>query len=376
MRELLDHYDQRLEALMGHRGSYPQWLLHYCYYKLRSAGDVVESVSNEVSLLTPITILLVEAALDMSDWDDETVIELQIAAASGGKWSRKSRRNFISSLRTFMRFCQAHGQLDGVALPRQDNSPLSPSTLRTRIVTPDHFQTVWTKLTLDVPSGDPRQMVALTIALGFYGGLRASEILSLTLNDVVVATDQTRHPSCWIEILGGKSYAARRRVALHVMAPPPVIDVMRQWVKERRMGFPDHRLSDVALFGPPESADAYTHHSLIKPVIAYLREQLGNDIDFHGLRHAAVSWTLLRLHAAQFPVFVNHLFHRNHWMFAPHVLDDTLSFFCGAEGRDTLTRGTLWLQVAKWIGHRDPATMLEHYAHVLGLIHGHVLTQK
>jgi len=373
MRELLETYDEKMVSLIGHPGSYPQWVLHYCYYKLCSAGDAVSSVSNEVSLLTPITMMLDTATLDLSDWNDETIIDLQIAADEGGKWGEKTRRNFISSLRTFIRFCQDHGILEDVSLPRQDNSPLSPSTLRTRIVTPDHFQTVWHDLTLTSPDGDPRQMMALTIALGFYGGLRASEVLSLTLNDVVIDISPDPSNHCWVEILDGKSDNARRRVALHIMAPTDVIEIVRRWITIRRQRFSDHKLSDISLFGPPDSANAYTYSALITPVIAYLRDQLGEDIDFHGLRHAAVSWTLLRLHAAQNENFVSCLVQQQHWMFFPDVLDRTLKHFCEAEGVDTLNRGTLWLQVAKWIGHGDSTTMLKHYAHVLGIIHSDIL---
>lgn len=377
MRQLLEQYDQQLQALIGHAGSYPQWILHYCYYKLCREGNVVKSVSNEVSLLMPITLMLDEAVLDISDWNDETVTELQIAADSGGRWQPRTRRNFIASLRTFIRFCQEHGKLDGVHLPGVDNSPLSPSTLRTRILTPDHFQTVWTPLTQNVPDGDPRQAMALAFALGFYGGLRASEVLSLTLNDIVIDTRDARdHDSCWVEILDGKSECARRRVALHIMAPPPVVALLRGWIRTRRARFTKVALGDIGLLGPDVSPDAYTYAGLITPLINWLRALLGEDIDFHGLRHAAVSWTLLRLHAAQHRDFVAQLVHQHHWMFAPDVLDSTLVHFCGAEGQATLERGTLWLQVAKWIGHSHPSTMLSHYAHVLGIIHGHVLATR
>ena len=57
-------------------------------------------------------------------------------------------------------------------------------------------------------------------------------------------------------------------------------------------------------------------------------------------------------------------------------LRDTLRYFCGAERHDTLKRGSLLLHVAKWIGHREPSTLLRHYAHTLGLIHSHALAPK
>lgn len=107
-----------------------------------------------------------------------------------------------------------------------------------------------------------------------------------------------------------------------------------------------------------------------------MRYVLGEDIDFHGLRHAAASWTLLRLHAAQKPAFKATLHHRHHWIFCDKALNATLAHFCGAEGDDTLARGTQFLHVAKWIGHRDAGTLLQHYAHVLGLLHSDVIAPR
>ncbi|TDX32158.1 hypothetical protein DFO67_102107 [Modicisalibacter xianhensis] len=377
MQALLEDYEGQLVALIGHAGSYPQWVLHFLYHQLRTEGHTLSTARTQLSRLTPITLLLHEAVLDLSDWDDEVVLELQEAAEAGAHWAAATRSAFHGTFRQFLVFCQRYGQLDGVSLPPKGASTLAPSVLRTRILSADHMQTVWNALIDRVPNGDPRQMMGLVVALGFYGGLRASEVLSLTLNNVLVgAQDEQGRTPCWIEILGGKTDAARRRVALHVMAPSSVTEQMRGWVEERRQECSAWPLSEVALFGPRHSPAAYTRDSLITPAIEWMRYVLGEDIDFHGLRHAAVSWTLLRLHAAQNPAFGEKLQHRHHWMFCEEAQKTALAHFCGAEGRDTLARGTLLLQVAKWIGHREPGTLLQHYAHVLGLLHSDVLALK
>ncbi|SDO28306.1 site-specific integrase [Vreelandella arcis] len=374
MQEKLLAYEQRLNRFIGHQNHYPFWVLHFLYYQMRTKGNELSSTRTLLSRLTPLTLLMHDAVLDMSDWDDEVVLELQMAAESGTRWADSTRQRFISSFRQLMTFCQSYGLLEGVSLPRSTTSALSPSTLRTRILTPDHLQTVWSNLTQGVPDGDPRQMMGLTLALGFYGGLRASEVLSLTLNDVVMDPVSTSpQGTCWVEIQGGKTPAARRRVGLHIMAPPSVIGHMHRWIMTRRDECSAVPLEDIALFGPRHNPQAYTREALITPVIQWMRFVLGQDIDFHGLRHAAVSWTLLRLHAAQHEDFKNSLQHRHHWMFQPMSLRDMLKYFCGAERYDTLERGTLLLHVAQWIGHREPSTLLRHYAHTLGLIHSHVL---
>ncbi|QOR39064.1 hypothetical protein HNO52_11480 [Billgrantia diversa] len=377
MQHLLEQYEERIIQLFGHAGSYPQWLLHYLYQQLRIEGNKLSTAGTKLSRLTPITMMLHEAVLDLSDWDDEVVLELQEAATAGSGWSENTRAAFYKTFRQFLAFCQHYGQLEEVSLPRSGAKSISPSVLRTRILSPDHMQTVWESLTGRLPDGDPRQMMGLVVALGFYGGLRASEVMSLTLNNVLLGPANAQgNSSCWIEIPGGKTPAARRRVALHVMAPPSVIEQMQGWVRARTSECAAWPLAETALFGPRHSPDAYARHSLIKPVIEWMRHVLGGDIDFHGLRHAAVSWTLLRLHAAQQPAFRQQLQHRHHWMFCDASLEATLTHFCGAEGHDTLARGTLLLQVAKWIGHRDSKTLLENYAHTLGIIHSDILAPK
>ncbi|AVI62920.1 tyrosine-type recombinase/integrase [Halomonas sp. GFAJ-1] len=377
MQTLLERYEKRLKRLIGHRGHYPDWILQFLYYQLRTEGNTLSTARTQLSRLTPITMLLHEAVLDLSDWDDDVVLELQMEAQSGAQWSARTLESFKISFRQFIRFCQQHGMLEDVSLPKKQGGTLAPSVLRTRILSPDHMQLLWNTLTNNVPDGDPRQMMGLVIALGFYGGLRASEVESLTLNSIIFSdANEQSHRNCWVEILGGKTAAARRRVALHIMAPPSVIQCMHRWVNTRLSECSQWSLTEAALFGPRHSPETYTRKSLIQPVIEWMRYMLGEDIDFHGLRHAAVSWTLLRLHAAQHPHFRNTLQHRHHWMFQPEPLQKILEHFCGAEGRDTLARGTLLLQVTKWIGHREPGTLLENYAHTLGLIHSDILAPK
>lgn len=377
MQTLLVRYEKRIDRLMGHRGHYLGWVLQFLYYQLRTEGNKLATARTLLSRLTPISMLLHDGVLDLSDWDDDVVLELQIEAQSGSQWSTSTLEKFNESFRQFMRFCQQYGVLEEVSLPKKQSGSLAPSVLRTRIISPDHMQLLWNTLTHNAPAGDPRQMMGLVIALGFYGGLRASEVESLTLNSIVFGdANEEGHRNCWVEILGGKTAAARRRVALHIMAPPSIVDAFYTWVKTRRLECSTLPLKEIALFGPRHSPETYMRSSLIQPVIEWMRHMLGDDIDFHGLRHAAVSWTLLRLHAAQFPHFRNKLQHQYHWMFQPQPLRRILQHFCGAEGSDTLSRGTLLLQVAKWIGHREPGTLLENYAHTLGLIHSDILAPK
>lgn len=373
MQERLEYYEKRICMFLGVSGHYPLWILHFLYYQLRTERNALSTAKTYLSRLTPITMLYHDAILDMSDWDDETILELEMSAKAGSRWSESTLASFQGAFRSFVRFCQQYGILEDVTLPRRLNS-LTPTVLRTRIISPDHMHTLWEELTKGQPDGSSFQMKALVIALGFYGGLRASEVEALTLNDIQFGLkNEHGHMRCWVDILGGKTAAARRRIALHVMTPPSVITQLQGWVNIRRDECRKDALNHIALFGPRNSPDTYERRYLITLVIDEMRNLLGEDIDFHGLRHAAVSWTLLRVYAAQNPGFADTLQHRHHWMFQPEPLQDTLEFFCGAEGVDTIERGTVLLHVAKWVGHRDPETLLKNYAHTLGIIHGDIL---
>ena len=376
MQALLETHERKLQQLIQLPGNYPTWVLNFIYHTLVTQKNHISTAKTYLSRLTPISIFFHDAVLDMSDWDDDVTHELEIFANHGNRWSDATIESFQSAFTSFIRFCKKHDILEDVTLPKGSKN-LTPSVLRTRVLSPDHMDTAWEELTKHAAAGSASHMKALVISLGFYGGLRASEIESLTLRDIQVGIpDNSRGRSCWIDILGGKTAAARRRIALHIMAPPSVVEQLREWVEVRRHSCNGTALSDIALFGPRHSPDAYKRRYLITLAIEEMRYRLGEDIDFHGLRHAAVSWTLLRLYASQNPGFSDTLQHRHHWMFQPEVLQETLRYFCGAEGPDTLARGTVLLHVAKWIGHRDPATLLENYAHTLGLIHGDILAPK
>ncbi|WP_280564182.1 hypothetical protein [Chromohalobacter sp. 48-RD10] len=373
LQQLLVDYEASIVDLIGHHGSYAQWLLHWLYHLLRIEKNTLSTAHTHLSRITPLTIVRHVASLDLSDWNNELVEELQADTLTEQQWKPSTRQAFTRAFGQFIQFCQLHGMLEDVT-PPQNEQKKNVSTLRTRILTPGHFHNLWHGLTHTVLSGERGQLLGLVIALGFYGGLRASEVRGLTLKDIAIGEDRGQQ-TCWVEILDGKSSAARRRIALHVMAPPSVVNSLGAWVHYRRNSCrTTDRLSEIALFGPEGNPAAYTRQSLITPVIAWMRRIMGDGVDFHGLRHAAVSWTLLRLHAAQRPGFADTLFHRHHWMFSDEALEALRVHFCGAEGEDAITRGTLLLRVVKWVGHRNPETLLQHYVHTLGLIHSDILT--
>lgn len=287
------------------------------------------------------------------------------------------------------------GILDDSITSQTPSIPDTVSTLRTPIPNPALMDQAWCHLLGDTdhPSQTHQQM-AIALALGYYAGLRASEVCQLTLADIRIEASSAadweslyQHyghryseddpfpfgTQCWVYIRRGKTSSARRRVPLHVLAPPAVVAQMQQWWSIRRTVASSEPYHRIALFGPLFSPKGYTRQGLIDPLIAWLRTQWGNAVDFHTLRHAAVSWLQLRLHAAQYPDFCNRLAHRHHWMFSQASLQPLYRYLCGPEGADAELRGSQVAQIAKIIGHRHTGTLTHTYSHTLPLIHGDVL---
>ncbi|WP_016854028.1 hypothetical protein [Halomonas smyrnensis] len=382
-----------LTDIVGTSDSFGHWLVAFSCARLISHGDTISSVQTYLGRLMPTPLLLNEAIADVPGWDQDSVDELCAEGQSYGRWNHNTRQHFLRTMGMFVRFCQDYGILDDVVPPSSTTARIS--TRRTRLINPVQMDHAWKALVGHARPSQTNTQFALTLALGYYGGLRASEVYQLTLRDVRLESPTVeedwaalqgsyawgRHlstdadpfpiPPCWIYIRQGKTPSARRRIPLHLLAPPEVIHCMNQWWETRRTVAPTLPLKEIGLFGPLFSPQAYRRQGLIDPLLNWLRNRWGEGVDFHGLRHCAASWWQLRLQAAQHDDFRETLHYTFHWMFQPSSLEAFLTYLCGAEGDDAIERGTLMGQLAKLIGHRHVNTLLHTYTHSLGMIHSH-----
>lgn len=395
---LLEHLNKSLsaaESITGNQTSYAQMLMRWAFVRLQQEGDKISSVKTYLSRLTPPPIVFHDDVADMLQWDQDTVDELEALAQLYPGWQEASHHHFLHTLNMLIRFCQEVEVLDDSITSQTPGTPDTVSTLRTSIANPTLMDQAWHRLVGDTDNPSQiHQQMALALALGYYGGLRASEVCQLTLADIRIEPARipgweslSRHygqhysedepfpveTMCWVYIRRGKTSSARRRVPLHVLAPPEVVARMQQWWVIRQKFEPNEAYHRIALFGPLFSPKAYTRQGLIDPLITWLRIQWGSAVDFHALRHAAVSWLQLRVHAAQYPDFRDRLAHRHHWMFSQTALKALYRYLCGAEGTDAELRGSQIAQIAKIIGHRHTATLMHTYSHTLPLIHGDIL---
>ncbi|AXY43943.1 hypothetical protein [Halomonas sp. JS92-SW72] len=392
VERIIVRYQRHVTRLTSTDTSYVHLLLDWAYDLLCCQKSVKwKTVRTYLSRLSHMSILDNPDILDLQEWDDDTIEDIQLTLLHENRLEASTRADTLMLLRRFFAFCTELGLLEGLHLP-QANIDVPMSTLRTEIISPRDAELLWKQLTYAGVTGSTQQMYALIMALGCYGGLRISEVASLTLQDIqiepwVTFSDDFMSEAtpdiapmegttaCWIIVKGGKTPAARRRIPLHVLACRDVIPILNDWIQERRRQCPKVPLDNIALFGPRGQPDAYRKEAIGQAILPILKDGLGKRIDFHSLRHAAVSWVLLRLHAAQHHDFADRLAYRFDELFQLERCQEILDHFCSAEGKETLQRGNLYEVVAKWIGHRHSGTTLLHYAHTLSIIHSDILTR-
>jgi integrase len=390
---IVTRYQRHLTELTHTDTSYVHLLLDWAYDLLCCQKAYKWStVRTYLSRLSHMSILENSAILDLQEWDDDTIEDIQLTLLQEIRLEASTRADTLMLLRRFFSFCTELGLLDGLHLP-QANIDVPMSTLRTEIISPRDAELLWKQLTHAGVIGSTNQMYALVLALGCYGGLRIAEVANLTLADIQIEpwvefSDDFMNDAisdiapmdgmtaCWIIVRGGKTPAARRRVPLHVLACRDVIPILDDWIQERRRQCSALPLKDIALFGPRGQPDAYSKEALGRAILPILKDGLGQRIDFHSLRHAAVSWLLLRLHAAQHHDFAESLSYRFDELFQIDRCQEVLDHFCSAGGDGILQRGNLYEVVAKWIGHRHSGTTLLHYAHTLSIIHSDILKRS
>lgn len=358
--ELLD----RMDAVMP-TPSICHLALGWIVHKLANDRVKISSVRTYISRVFCYALLTAEQTADMSGWDDETVEELAADIIASRRWNARTSEHFRIAWADFLNYALAQGML-GEVERRIVGGSVQHSVARTEIVTPQEFDYVW-RLLGQRPSCRDFTQYAIVLALAYYGGMRASEILGLTLLDVDDGAGEL-----WVYIAAGKTPAARRKIPLHWVAPPWVVERVRHWLEWRRSEF-QHLRDPIALFGPRHEGDGYTRHGLLKPLLEWLRPILGEGVDIHLLRHSCASWLQLRLHAVRFPGFADKLHHRGAWMFSEEGLEG-VNQLLSAPGRQASQGGCdHWLYLTKFMGHRHVRTTLLHYCHTLGVIHTDML---
>ncbi|MDL2192724.1 hypothetical protein QQF40_15170 [Cobetia sp. LC6] len=415
LESLLLETSRRLTRLMGIRHSYPAMVLYWLHDLRVTRMLRVSSLHTYLSRSLPMAMADYALSIDINEWDNDSAQEMCWCVPHDMGWSVSTTQSFLGNMGQLIRFMHSMGVLLDVEPPVSGNSK-TPSAKRIHFATLRQMEKVRDHLLAKPDETPDATMQWLSIALGFHGGMRASEVCALTLRDIRIECPQgtfslehwleDQFPAghspalsdtefsppplhetdiihealseqlrslpeveCRVYIRGGKTPAARRVLPLHLLTFFGDIQLLAAWWVYRRRGFPTTALSDIALFGPSDSCLAFNHAGLIAPAIDAMRDALGNAIDFHSLRHAAVSWWLIRLEAAQSRDILDDLQEHGSWGLQKAPLKRFLEGVQGYAGEDSQDRGMLLYQLAIWIGHRTPEQTLTHYAHSLEYLH-------
>ena len=185
-------------------------------------------------------------------------------------------------------------------------------------------------------------------ALPYYLGVRISELLNRTFNDIHLGEG-----TGFLLVPRGKSRAARRKIHLEHFLPDWVMGLLEDYLKHRLATF-DKRRKDfnrTALFGPAKNHNPYSRKALLETVIAVGKYYCRKDIDLHSHRHRFASVYLLGVAAETYP---SDTFNQPipTWPVDELMLDS----------------GTMYEVVKKHMGHAELSTTIENNCHSFGAI--------
>ena len=212
------------------------------------------------------------------------------------------------------------------------------------------------------------RQVAVAVALGYYGGLRISEVRKLKVCSILYSQKLAKLD---IEILSGKSASARRRLPYESLAPVWVQEMLMGYVEERTSSRETANLREVALLGPRGKPRCYTQGSFSRPVVSRLKEAFGDDVTFHTLRHCFCSNLLIRWYGLRHADLVDNLRVAGHELFQPALQASLRRYFECFPADDGDTRPYDLISLIKLSGHASPVTLFRYYIHSSYILQEH-----
>jgi len=309
-------------------------------------------------------VLEYEGAFDLSDWSDEDVENVRILVVNRRRLADQTRKDRQDRLGQFLTFCQSKGLLEEATLYKEKMA-YALTKRRNRVLGLAQFDHL--QYTIAHSAEPEAKMVNTLLTLGFYGGLRSSEMLALSLHDIEVCG-----PEIYVHIQRGKTAAARRKIPLHLLAPARVCKPFVAYLDTRLTEARKHKakLKKVAFIGPTGSVQGYKREELIPAVIALLRYYVGPEYDMHSLRHGFGTWLMLRAYALKHPELKAQLLEQQHAVFSPEGEAQLTQLFQWTEDKPLLPgRITMFIHIRKLMGHSHISVLLQNYLHAFGVLH-------
>ena len=332
--------------------------------KLHHREIAVSTAKDYLSQIVINGALEYEAAFDFSDWDDEDVESVRLRVMNRRKLSDSTRQNRQDRLGQFLAFCQAHGLMAEATLEKEKLT-YALTKRRNRVLGLAQFDQLQNTLT---QSAEPEvALVNTLLTLGFYGGLRSGEMLALTLDDIEVCG-----PEIYVWIRRGKTPAARRKIPLHLIAPPRVCQQFLEYLDTRRAVARQYKAKPkkVAFIGPTGCVEGFARKEIVPAVIGLLRYYVGQDYEMHSLRHGFGTWLMLRAYALKYPELKGQLLEQQHVVFSGEGEKRFTQLFTWSEDQPLRQdRIDLFIHIRKLMGHSHISVLLQNYMHGFGVIH-------
>ncbi|RRQ20335.1 site-specific integrase [Guyparkeria sp. SCN-R1] len=355
--------------------------LHWVHRKLHVDGIKISSARKYVGQVFPDALFDHIESRDMASWDEETIDELTIDLMTRPSWSSKTQHDFVISWMQFLRFCCEVGVLNQNDLPQlASDDSIAARPGRRALITPQQFTHLIHHIEHDTNLSDQeREEYKGVLILGFYGGTRASEVLDFQLGDFVIFNPQNGAEAGLLKgnILNSKTPSGRRVLPLYRLLPEDARVALQSHIAKRQHQAISIRARGDAkrmpLFGPLVDDRRPTWAEVIKSPLQYMRRVLQTDIDYHGLRHCAASWLLLRAYLLTEPELGSRLAQGGHPLLAPDNNDELRRMIDMYAPEKSDTREKILVFLAKFLGHANVRTLVLTYAHTLGPIHSHAL---
>ncbi|ANB03204.1 hypothetical protein ECTOBSL9_2803 [Ectothiorhodospira sp. BSL-9] len=368
---------KRADRLQSSTRSVLHMALHWLAEKLGKREIRLSTARTYVGRLFQPRLFDVSESIDMASWDDEFIEHITLQLLENPKWSHKTQQEFLDKWMQFLRYCAREdiGVISPSDLPRWDNQKHNPEIHvgRRTLITPFQFDFVLRVLDdrQDLTK-EKRQELQAVLILGFYGGLRSSEVLNLTVADVVSGIDEF-----YVLVRQTKTPAGRRSVPFHRILPEETLRILKSWCRDRfdiaKGEEGGASVRRIPMVGPLVANRRPSWQEVIAEPIQVLRQALQADIDFHGLRHCAASWLVLRGYAAYHSDIRESLSHADHAIFSDICLERLRGLFETYEPQASVGEEKFLVHIAKIIGHANLRTLILTYTHTLGPIQSHAL---
>lgn len=319
-----------------------------------------------------------DASYALGEWDPDDFLEVIEERIASRRLSSASRRLILDAYGPLLRFLAKT-----LGLP-----PFSVSELREDYVAGSGQWSLISPFAIDrliVALYDDARLefrqAAVIIALAYYGGLRAAEARRLSMANVVF---NDRLIDLDVELLRGKTACARRRLPLASLAPPAILDIVRDYWRRRRDEFDrPATLSSIAMFGRHGSPLPYISSSITTLTRQVLKEAFGAPATLHLLRHCFCSFLLLRWYAIRHPELLRNLRDRAHAIFQAELQQRLQRYFdCMPRedgykngGKDQNARPYDLISMTKLTGHSVPEVLFQYYIHSYSVIQAHAVRQ-